>query len=131
MNKITIQLIGCILLLTIIDSLSAQTPQDQDSTLRKLAVKGIDLATNLHYREADAVFQKIIQMDPKNPCGYFLRSATYFYMFSEDTKNETIGYKFRDLSYEAVEVAETQLEEDEIDINAMFFLGGAYGSLGR
>lgn len=131
MNKITIQLIGCILILTIIDSLAAQTHQYQDSTLRKLAVKGIDLATNLHYREADAVFQKIIQIDPKNPCGYFLRSATYFYMFSEDTKNETIGYKFRDLSYEAVEVAEARLEEDEIDINAMFFLGGAYGSLGR
>ena len=102
-----------------------------DSTALKLALKGIDLGTNLQYKESYEVFQQLIELEPDNPRGYFLRSAIYFWMFSEDIKNEEVGNKFRDLSYEAVEIAEARLEEDENDIEARFFLGGAYGSLGR
>jgi len=103
----------------------------QDSTALALALEGIDLGTNLHYKESYEVFQKLIELEPDNPRGYFLRSAIYFWMFSEDIKNEEVGNKFRDLSYEAVEIAEARLEENENDIDAIFFLGGAYGSLGR
>jgi len=103
----------------------------QDSTALALALEGIDLGTNLHYKESYEVFQKLIELEPDNPRGYFLRSAIYFWMFTEDIKNEKVGDKFRDLSYEAVEVAEAKLEENENDIDAMFYLGGAYGSLGR
>jgi tetratricopeptide (TPR) repeat protein len=103
----------------------------QDSTALALAIKGIDLGTNLHYEESYEVFQELIRLEPDNPRGYFLRSAIYFWMFSEDVKNEEVGNKFRDLSYEAVEIAEAKLEQNENDIDAMFFLGGAYGSLGR
>jgi tetratricopeptide (TPR) repeat protein len=107
------------------------TPAAQDSTAHKLALKGIDLGTNLHYKESYEVFEQLIKLEPDNPRGYFLRSAIYFWMFSEDIKNEEIGNKFRDLSYEAVEIAEARLEENENDIDARFYLGGAYGSLGR
>ena len=103
----------------------------QDSTALNLAIKGIDLGSNLHYKESYEVFQELIELEPENPRGYFLRSAIYFWMFSEDMKNEEVGEKFRDLSYEAVEIAEAKLDENENDIDAMFFLGGAYGSLGR
>ena len=103
----------------------------QDSTALALAVQGLDLGSNLHYKESYEVFQKLIEIEPDNPRGYFLSSAIYFWMFTEDVKNEKVGDKFRDLSYEAVEVAEAKLEKNENDIDAMFFLGGAYGSLGR
>jgi len=103
----------------------------QDTTTLNIALKGIDLGSNLHYKESYEVFQELIELEPKNPRGYFLRSAIYFWMFSEDIKNEEVGEKFRDLSFEAVEIAEARLEENENDIDAMFFLGGAYGSLGR
>jgi len=103
----------------------------QDSTALALALRGIELGTNLQYEESYEVFQKLIDLEPNNPRGYFLRSAIYFWMFSEDMKNEEVGNKFRDYSYEAVEIAEAKLEEDENDIDARFFLGGAYGSLGR
>ena len=104
---------------------------DQETIIEQLALKGIDLATNLHYKEADAVFEEIVKLEPENPRGYFLRSATYFWMYSEDVKNEEVGNKFHDLSNQAVEVAEARLDENEDDIHAKFFLGGAYGSLGR
>lgn len=104
---------------------------ETENRVKVLALRGIDLATNLQYNEADEVFLEIVRLQPKNPRGYFFRSATYFWMFSEDVKKEEIGDKFRDLSYQAVEIAEARLEENEDDIDAMFFLGGAYGSLGR
>ncbi len=122
------KLIQLILILSLCFPLFADEEEDR---VRDLALKGIDLATNLHYQEADDIFKEIVRLQPKNPRGYFLRSATYFWMFSEDVKNEEIGDKFRDLSYEAAEVAEARLEENDEDIDAMFFLGGAYGSLGR
>jgi tetratricopeptide (TPR) repeat protein len=103
----------------------------QDSTVHYLALKGIDLATNLYYEEAVEVFEQIILLEPENPRGYFLRSAAYFWMFSEDIKNEAIGDKFRDHSFQAAEIAEDRLDENEEDIDAMFYIGGAYGSLGR
>ena len=59
----------------------------QDSTVHYMALKGIDLATNLYYEEAVEVFEQIIRLEPENPRGYFLRSAAYFWMFSEDIKN--------------------------------------------
>lgn len=103
----------------------------QGLTTHQMALEAIDLATNLHYEEAAEIFEEIILREPENPRGYFLRSAVYFWMFSEDVKNTDIGDKFRDLSYEAVEIAEAKLDKDENDIDAMFYLGGAYGSLGR
>jgi tetratricopeptide (TPR) repeat protein len=123
MNKILVISLSLILVNT---SLRAQ-----ETDALNLALKGIDLGTNLHYKESYEVFQKLIELEPENPRGYFLRSAIYFWMFSEDVKNEEVGDKFRDLSYEAVEVGEARLEKNENDIDAMFFLGGAYGSLGR
>jgi len=78
----------------------------QDSTALALALKGLDLGSNLHYKESYKVFQKLIELEPDNPRGYFLRSAIYFWMFTEDINNEEVGNKFKDLSYEAVEVAE-------------------------
>ena len=103
----------------------------QDSKTLALAIKGLDLGSNLQYKEAYEVFQKLIELEPDNPRGYFLRSAIYFWMYSEDINNEEVGDKFRDLSYEAVEVGEAKLAENKNDIDARFFLGGAYGSLGR
>lgn len=103
----------------------------QEPSAHELALKGIDLATRLRYEEAVDVFDKIIELEPDNPRGYFLKSAVYFWMFSEDIKNEKIGDKFRDFSFNAAEIAESRLEDNEKDIDALFYLGGAYGSLGR
>lgn len=123
MNKIIVLSISLILV--------SSALMAQDSTAHALAVKGLDLGSNLYYKESYEVFQKLIELEPDNPRGYFLSSAVYFWMYTEDLKNEEVGDKFRDLSYEAVEVAEAKLEVNENDIDAMFYLGGAYGSLGR
>ena len=63
----------------------------QEPTVQDLALKGIDVASSLKYKEAADIFDEIIRREPKNPQGYFLRSAVYFWMFSEDSKNPKIG----------------------------------------
>ena len=102
-----------------------------NDSLHAMALRGIDYASTLQFNKAVKTFDKMIAMEPENPQAYFLKSATYFWMYSADMHNDQLGEEFKDLSFKAVEVAEAKLEEDEDDIDALFYLGGAYGSLGR
>jgi len=101
-----------------------------DST-QQLIIKGIDYASTLKYEKAIKAFDELIQREPKNPRGYFLKSATYFWIFSTDMHNEAVGDTLKDLSLQAIEIAENWLDENEDDIDALFYLGGSYGTLGR
>ena len=103
----------------------------QEKSIHQLALEGIDYAGMLQYKKAAAIFDRIIDREPDNPQGHFLKSAVYFWMFSADMHNEQLGEEFKNLSLKAVEVAENRLELNEDDIDALFYLGGAYGSLGR
>ena len=100
-------------------------------SLHTLALRGIDLASSLQFKQAVQVFDHMIALSPENPQPYFLKSATYFWMFSSDMHNEKLGDEFKAHSSKAVEVAEARLDKNENDIDALFYLGGAYGSLGR
>ncbi len=102
-----------------------------NDSLHVLALQGIDCASSLQFTKAVETFDRMIALDPDNPQAHFLKSATYFWMYSSDMHNEKLGEEFKDLSYKAVEVAEAKLEINEYDIDALFYLGGAYGSLGR
>ena len=115
-----------IIILIICFEIKAQT----DST-QQLIIEGIDFASTLQYEKAIKVFDKLIILEPDNSRGYFLKSATYFWIFSTDMHNEAVGDTLKEWSLKAVEVAEDQLDENENDIDALFYLGGAYGTLGR
>lgn len=103
----------------------------QTDSTQQLILRGIDFASTLQYEKAIKVFDKLIQAEPKNPRGYFLKSATYFWIFSTDMHNESVGDTLKELSLQAIEVAENRLDENEEDIDALFYLGGSYGTLGR
>ena len=103
----------------------------QSDSTQQLIIKGIDFASTLKYEEAIKVFDKLIQKEPENPRGYFLKSATYFWIFSTDMHNETVGDTLKELSLQAIEVAEKRVDENKNDIDALFYLGGSYGTLGR
>ena len=85
--------------------------QGQDRTIHDLSLEGIDYASTLQYKKAVAVFDRIIEREPDNPQGHFLKSAVYFWMFSADMHNEQLGEEFKDLSLKAVEVAERSLHK--------------------
>jgi tetratricopeptide (TPR) repeat protein len=105
--------------------------QAQSDSTQQLIIEGIDFASTLKYEQAIRVFDKLIQREPENPRGYFLKSATYFWIFSTDMHNEAVGDTLKELSLQAIEVAENRVDKNEDDINALFYLGGSYGTLGR
>ena len=100
-------------------------------TLHTMALLGIDFASSLQFHKAVEVFDQMITLDPANPQPHFLKSAAYFWMYSADMHNDQLGEEFKKYSDQAIEVAEAKLEKDENDIDALFYLGGSYGSLGR
>jgi len=110
---------------------SCFTVQAQTDSTQQLIIKGIDFASTLQYENAIKVFDQLIQNEPNNPRGYFLKSATYFWIFSTDMHNEAVGDTLKELSLQAIDVAENRLDDYEDDIDALFYLGGSYGTLGR
>lgn len=119
------------LILIIIFSIFVIDVNAQPDSTHQLTLQGIDYASTLQYEKAIDVFDKIISLEPNDPKGYFLKSAAYFWVFSTDMHNESVGDTLKEWSFKAVEVAEARLDENEDDIDARFFLGGAYGTLGR
>jgi tetratricopeptide (TPR) repeat protein len=130
MNKILYNKFKYLCLPIICIILHFEVKAQTDST-HQLIINGIDFASTLQYEKAIEVFDKIINLQPENPRGYFLKSAAYFWIFSTDMHNEAVGDTLKEWSLRAVEVAENRLNVNENDIDALFFLGGAYGTLGR
>lgn len=112
-----------------------QSALTQKEKIHQLAIEGIDLIYDMQFEKALGKFDEIVKLEPDNPKGYFLRSAVYYWMFMVDistaSRNENNEQKFIELSFAAIEIAEEKLGENKQDIDAMFYLGGAYGNLGR
>jgi tetratricopeptide (TPR) repeat protein len=120
-----------ILFVILLSIFSISETQAQADSTQQLIIEGIDFASTLQYEKAIEVFDKLIILEPDNPRGYFLKSATYFWIFSTDMHNEAMGDTLKEWSLKAVEVAEDRLDENDNDIDALFYLGGSYGTLGR
>ena len=103
----------------------------QNSRVDELVNQGIDLVYNMKFEEADIKFDEMIRINPENAQGYFFKSGNYFWWFSINIQNDEIGEKFKEFSFQAVKIAKKMLDKNENDIDALFYLGGAYGNLGR
>jgi len=93
--------------------------------------RGVNLTLNMRFEKAIALFDSIIQEYPQDPAGYFLKSAVYFWMYTQDVRMADVGTLFETISKTGIEVAENRLDENENDLDAKFYLGAIYGNLGR
>lgn len=103
----------------------------QNSRMTAMGSGAMELVYNMKYNEADAIFDEIIKLEPENAYGYFLKSVCYFWMFQNYPQDEKLGEKYKNITFKTVEVAEKMLDKSENNLDAMFYLGGAYGNLGR
>lgn len=103
-------------------------PQDK---ITDLGSQGMELVYDMKFNEANNIFDKIIKLEPKNAYGYFLKLVCYFWMCLNNPQDEATTEKYKEISYKTIDVAEEMLDKNEDDIDAMFYLGGAYGNLGR
>ena len=101
------------------------------SKITDLGPQGMELVYDMKFNEANDIFDKIIKLEPKNGYGYFLKSVCYFWMYLKNPQDEAVGEKYKEISYKSIDIADEMLDRNENDIDAMFYLGGAYGNLGR
>ncbi len=83
--------------------------------------RGVNLTLNMRFEQAIALFDSLIRQDPQDPAGYFLKSAVYFWMYTQDVRMGDVGELFEKISFQGVEVAEKRLEKYENDLDAKFF----------
>ncbi len=97
--------------------------------IHDLTVRGIDQLYNLEMEPAERTFDEVISLAPKDPRGYFFKGMIYFWTYSLN-KDEKAFNHFFELSESVIDICEHELEKDEHDATATFYLGGIYGYRG-
>ncbi len=97
--------------------------------VHSMTVHGIDQLYNLEMDKAEHTFDEVIRLAPADPRGPFFKSMIYFWIFTLN-KNEAAFEQFFHLSDNVIEICERQLDADENNAVATFYLGGIYGYRG-
>ena len=121
-----------IILTILFTMLFVPTISASPKNIDELGIKGIDLVFDMQFEQANKIFDEMIRMDPENAIGYFLKSKSYLWMtiFSANDDKEHIE-KFLDLSFKTIDIAKKMLDKNEDYIDALFYMGNAYGYIGR
>ena len=99
-------------------------------TLHELGLKGISLAHDMQFKEADKVFDEMIRIEPENAFGYLLKISSLRLIAEIKGVGGEQDDVYKDLTLKTIRVAEDMLKKNEDDVDAIFYLGCAYGTLG-
>ncbi|MBI5473729.1 MAG: DUF3808 domain-containing protein [Ignavibacteriae bacterium] len=97
--------------------------------VHSLTIQGIDQLYDLDMDRAGRTFDEVIRMAPDDPRGPFFKSMIYFWIFTLN-KDKNAFDQFFELSDEVIKRCERQLDADENNAVATFYLGGIYGYRG-
>jgi len=104
--------------------------QAADSTQARI-IRGLEFVYNLKFDSADAVFDQLVQDDPRHPRGYFFKSSATFYRIVSGSHSGVLQDEYVKRSEEAIRIAEKYGDQAKHEIEADFYLGAVYGNLGR
>ncbi|MEO5930215.1 MAG: tetratricopeptide repeat protein [Candidatus Kapaibacterium sp.] len=100
-----------------------------------LVKAGTDAMYNLRYNEADTMFNKLIELDPNHPAGYFLLALVDWWKIvpnAEDkAKYEPAQKSFDSRIDKVLEICDNRLKNNPNDIIGLFFKGSALGYRSR
>src|SRR5207244_11226910 len=116
---------------------------------RRLRIEGFDALYNMDYQGAREKFEKMTQLVPEHPAGYFylatnfwldllnssrrLQSSIYnsysFYSDTKDKLDEKTDQEFRRLVQVAMDKAEAAVKTKQRDPEAIYYTGTAHGLL--
>lgn len=101
--------------------------------IEPLATAGFKAMYRHDFAKAEAEFQKITEKMPAHPSGYIFLASMYWWQYSADfsTPNEALEKKFFDAAYAGIDKAKAWKAGGGQNIEADFWLGGAYGLIGR
>lgn len=119
-------------------ALAAQTQGDSTNylllnmALQLQITDAVDNMYNFKFREAEVEFNWIKYNYPEHPLGYFLYGiSTWWQMMPNLDKESPLGEEFLAYMDSTIMKAEAMYDRDEDNIEAAFFLAGAYGFEGR
>ena len=103
----------------------------QNARLDSLIHAGIYQIYGIEFQKAEKTFQ-IVQKDyPKNPAGKFFDAMIDWWHIMLDMENEEYDDAMIDKLEDVIDMCDDILDENENDVNALFFKGGALGFRGR
>jgi len=121
-----IRVLSALLFLTVLNSLFAQSTQ-YDS----LITAGIKQIYSLKYTKADSTFKYVQQKYPNQPAGKFFDAMIIWWKIMPDMNNEKYDDELNEKLDDVIEFCDSLLDENDENIEAVFFKGGALGFKGR
>jgi len=120
---------GAIMVLAIVVVANAGEVDDAEFDVR--AKGGIDFIYNLEFVKADSVFRELVALRPRHPAAPFFLAMVDWWRIMIDVENRSYDDRLTESLDGVIELCDELLEEDENNVTALFFKGGALGFLGR
>jgi tetratricopeptide (TPR) repeat protein len=98
-----------------------------DSTARR----GIDHVYNLEFEGAEKDFAELVRLRPGHPAGHFFLAMVDWWRILIDLEDESRDQRFLDALDNVIALADSMLEQNASDPEAVLFKGGALGYQGR
>lgn len=117
-----------ILLLIVFSFLVSESSFSQSSD--DLIKKGVLYVYHLKFDSAEMQFNKVKSKEPLNPIGYFFHALVEWWKINLDKTDESLDEEFYERIEKVVDVADEILDENEYDVNALLYKGGALGYRG-
>ncbi len=110
---------------------SAHTQISGDSLFEAATRRGIENVYNLEFEKAEAEFSTLVALRPGHPAGPFFHAMVTWWRIMVDMENRQYDEGFYETLESVVAMCDSMLGQDENDIEAIFFKGGAIGFEGR
>ncbi len=127
MNKyLLITLFSISLFFNLNEEMKAQTAE-----FDSLINSGINQIYNIKFGEAEKIFAEVMEKYPQHPAGVFFDAMIVWWKIMLDQKNEKYDDLFEDKLEDVIDFCDDILDDDEDNVDAIFFKGGALGFRGR
>lgn len=93
--------------------------------------RGIDKIYNMEFEKADQEFAEVVRLQPDHPAGYFFQAMTEWWRILTNFDDESRDKQLIAMLDKVVGICEQRLDQNENDVAALFFKGGAVGFKGR
>jgi len=103
----------------------------EDPAVDARVQQGIEYIYNIEFDKADKEFAEAVRLKPEHPSGYFFQAMTQWWRILSNFDDESQDKSYFDMLETVIKMCEKRLDENENDVTALFFKGGAVGFRGR
>ncbi len=120
-----------LLLLIILSAFWGRETSAQISKFDSLISAGTNQIYSIKFDEAEKTFKQLQLKYPKHPAGKFFDAMIVWWKIMLDIDNEEFDDLFEDKLEDVIDFCDDLIDENEKNIDAVFFKGGSLGFRGR